>query len=57
MGFRRASPALALEIESATKGLVGRGDLRPDLWCVESARPDIPSGSALVPLLQLDSPE
>ena len=31
-GKRRCSPILAIEIEKATKGLVSRRDMRPDLY-------------------------
>lgn len=54
------SPILARRIQTESAGLVTVYDLRADaheVWPVESAPPVCDFVAALVPLLQLDSPE
>lgn len=31
-GIRGVSPRVAMQVEADTKGLISRGQLRPDLW-------------------------
>lgn len=38
-GIQQVSPAKAMDIERITKGAIGKGDLRPDLW-----PPKVPQG-------------